>query len=201
MTVVEIIDTITEWARQEICKKIKLKCPPEDTQANAEGYDYKLVHPACFSLFVPTKDKLPPTVISPIPSICVRVVEGEDNMSVQKGALTIEFCLSTWDTGIHGKDVLEPIGSNRFKISDMEGYQKDGGGWRDAWNLLDVVLRELESISSMGGLQIDRTSPVKFGPYTEQESIPDFYPFWFAWVRFKVTRALVRNIKDYGDLL
>lgn len=201
MTVVEIIDTITEWARQEICKKIKLKCPPEDTQANAEGYDYKLVHPACFSLFVPTKDKLPPTVISPIPSICVRVVEGEDNMSVQKGALTIEFCLSTWDTGIHGKDVLEPIGSNRFKISDMEGYQKDGGGWRDAWNLLDVVLRELESISSMGGLQIDRTSPVKFGPYMEQESIPDFYPFWFAWVRFKVTRALVRNIKDYGDLL
>lgn len=201
MTVVEIIDTITEWARQEICKKIKLKCPPEDTQANAEGYDYKLVHPACFSLFVPTKDKLPPTVISPIPSICVRVIEGEDNMSVQKGALTIEFCLSTWDTGIHGKDVLEPIGSNRFKISDMEGYQKDGGGWRDAWNLLDVVLRELESISSMGGLQIDRTSPVKFGPYTEQESIPDFYPFWFAWVRFKVTRALVRNIKDYGDLL
>lgn len=201
MTVVEIIDTITEWARQEICKKIKLKCPPEDTQANAEGYDYKLVHPACFSLFVPTKDKLPPTVISPIPSICVRVIEGEDNMSAQKGALTIEFCLSTWDTGIHGKDVLEPIGSNRFKISDMEGYQKDGGGWRDAWNLLDVVLRELESISSIGGLQIDRTSPVKFGPYTEQESIPDFYPFWFAWVRFKVTRALVRNIKDYGDLL
>ena len=201
MTVVEIIDTITEWARREICTKIKLKCPPEDTEANAKGYNYKLMHPACFSLFVPTKDKLPPAVLSPIPSICVRVIEGEDSMNAQKGSLTIELCLSTWDTGIHGKDILEPVGDNRFKISDIERYQKDGGGWRDAWNLLDTVLREIEGSASIEGIQIDRTSPVKFGPYTEQESIPDFYPFWFAWVRFKVTRALVRNVKDYENLL
>lgn len=201
MSVVETIDKITAWTAKEICSKIKLKCPPDDTEANADGYQYKLVNPACFSMFVPTKDKLPLGALSPIPSVCVRVVEGEDYMSQNTSSLTVELCLSTWDTGIHEKDVLEPVGNMQFKTNDTEGFRKDGGGWRDAWNLLDITLQAIESCTSIDGIQIDRITPVKFGPYTEQESIPDLYPFWFTWVRFKVTRSLARNIKEQENLL
>ena len=48
---------------------------------------------------------------------------------------------------------------------------------------------------------IDRSQHIKYGPLTEQESIPDFYPFWFAWVSFKINYPLVRNVEDFHKFL
>jgi hypothetical protein len=59
----------------------------------------------------------------------------------------------------------------------------------------------VESATHIGEYTIDRATPVKFGPLTEQESIPDFYPLWFAWVSFRVTYPLRRNIKEIQNLL
>ena len=56
-------------------------------------------------------------------------------------------------------------------------------------------------MTNIDGLVIDRSVPVKFGPFTEQESIPDFYPFWFAWVSFSVSYPITRNIRDIENLL
>ena len=36
------------------------------------------VHPAAFPLYVPGKDRLPPSVPAPIPSVCVQLIESED---------------------------------------------------------------------------------------------------------------------------
>lgn len=55
-TVVEVIDLITEWAKAEICSKIRLKMPPkDDKESNSEGYDYTQIEPACFPFFSPAK--------------------------------------------------------------------------------------------------------------------------------------------------
>ena len=67
--------------------------------------------------------------------------------------------------------------------------------------MVDIALREVESVTNIDGLVIDRSVPVKFGPFTEQESIPDFYPFWFAWVSFSVSYPITRNIRDIENLL
>ena len=70
MAVVTILDGVTAWVREKICSQIRLKVPPADAQAATDaGYEYKMVTPAAFSLFVPTKEKLPPSVISPIPAV------------------------------------------------------------------------------------------------------------------------------------
>lgn len=204
MSVVHLIDTLTEWARINICDHIQLKQPPADTEApTADGYDYKLVNPAAFPMYVPTSEKLPPNIHAPFPSLCVRVVGGEDAKGSR--AVDVQLCFSAWDTGEHGKDIFNPDGkggSVRWSGEEADAYfKRRGDGWRDAWNFLDVALRATESVTHIGGLTIDHDTPIKYGPLTEQESIPDLYPMWFAWLSFRVTHPLVRNNEDYQKFL
>ena len=208
MTVVTALDALTEWARENICSKIKLKVPPTDDQAPDDaGYEYQLTNPAAFTMYVPTKEKLPPAILSPIPSVCVRFVEGADDMSGGNGTISVELCFSTWDPGAHGKDIImpnpdSPMEPKRWSGPEADAYfRRNGDGWRDAWNMVDIALREIESATNIGSLVIDRSVPVKFGPLKEQESIPDFYPFWFAWVSFTVSYPIVRNIRGVENLL
>lgn len=207
MSVVHLIDTVTEWARHNICEQVKLKQPPEHMDANDAGYQYTLVTPAAFAVYTPTADKLPQGVSAPFPSLCVRLLSGKDNLSSGSGTAEIQFCFSTWDTGLHGKDVFYPDEDKPGEWKRWSGAQADayfarnGAGWRDVWNFVDVALRALESVTQIGGYAIDRSQPIQYGPLTEQESIPDFYPFWFAWVSFKITYPLVRNTEDFQKFL
>ena len=175
-TVVQVIDTITEWAQAEICSKIRLKMPPEDdTESNAADYNYTQIEPTSFSLFIPTKDKLPPSVLSPIPSLCVRVIGGADDLTDNSGTINIEFALSTWSTGTHGKDIVIPDKTNPLHFTEIsaeeaKGYfEKNSDGWRDCWNWIDTALRVIESNGSIMGIQIDRGTPITYGPFTEQD--------------------------------
>mgnify|MGYP001852461276 CR=1 FL=1 len=208
MSVTNILDRVTDWARESVCSKIWLKTPPDsETDATDKGYDYRRVNPAAFTMYVPTKEKLPPAVLSPFPSVCVRCAGGEDHLNSGKGSVNIELCFSAWSTGTHGKDLLFPDKENALRAKWWSGpeaeayFQRNGGGWRDAWNMVDIALREIESVTNIDGILIDRSTPVKFGPLTEQEAIPDYYPFWFAWVSFSVNYNIIRNIREIEGLL
>ena len=204
MSVVHLIDTVTAWARQNISEQVRLKMPPENVEANDAGYDYKLVTPATFALYTPTSDKLPPRVQSPFPSLCVRILSGEDDLASGSGTAEVQFCFSAWDPGLHDQDYFWPVKDQPgvwHQGNGSEDFTRGGEGWRDAWNFVDVALRALESVTEIGGYTIDRSQPIKYGPLTEQESIPDFYPFWFAWASFKITYPLVRNVEDYQKFL
>ena len=208
MTVVGILDTIVEWAKSEVCSKIRLKSPPEDDgESNSAGYDYKLITPACFPFFVPSKDKLPPSISTPIPSLCVRILEGDDNLAESRRMAVVEFAFSTWSTGTHGKDFfLKHLadGMRRVQWTGEEAekhFTRNNEGWRDAWNWVDIALREIENTPSIGGIEIDRAAGVKFYPFKEQESIPDYTPFWFTGIQFTVKLPLVRNVVEYEELL
>lgn len=208
MTVVGILDTLTEWARENICKKVLLKVPPDDeTAATDAGYEYKRVNPAAFALYVPAKDKLPPSVLSPFPSVCVRFVEGSDTLAAGRRSIGIELCFSSWDPGTHGKDVLIPNREDYMEPREWSGpeaeayFRRHGEGWRDVWNMIDIALREIEIVTNIDGILIDRSVPVKYGPLREQEAIPDYYPFWFAWVSFTVSCPITRPIQGVDELL
>lgn len=203
MSVVHVIDTLAEWANQNICEYVKLKMPPENLEANDEGYTYNLVNPSVFPMYTPTSEKLPPSIHSPFPSLCVRFLKGSDNLSDSKGYLDVQFCFSAWDPGLHGPDVFHPVAGQSFHRQDGENarFIRNGDGWRDVWNFVDTALRAVESVTNIGGYTIDRETPIEFGPMTEQESIPDFYPFWFAWMSFRVNYPLRRNIEDLQQYL
>ena len=42
---------------------------------------------------------------------------------------------------------------------------------------------------------------ITFGPVAEQDAVPDFYPYWFAWAEFSVEETLARHAKNYDHLL
>lgn len=203
MSVVHVIDTLTEWARQNICEFVKLKMPPANLEANDEGYTYTLVNPSAFPMYVPTSEKLPPSIHSEFPSLCVRFVKGEDSVQKNEGSLDVQFCFSAWDPGLHGQDTFHPNQDQSFTKQKpvYADFSRNGDGWRDVWNFVDTAIRALESVTHIGGYIIDRQTPVQFGPLMEQEAIPDFYPFWFAWVSFRVNYPLRRNIEDLQKYL
>lgn len=206
MSVVHLIDAVTEWARRTICPQIKLKVPPVSEDAVDAGYGYELVNPAAFSMYIPTSEKLPPGIHSPFPSICVNFVAGQDTPASGGGFVDVQFTFSTWDPGLHGKDIQMPVGDRKFRRwsgDEADTYfKRTGDGWRDAWNFVDIALREVESVTHIGGFVIDKATPIKFGPMTEQEAIADLYPTWFAWMIFRVTYPLTqRNIQDLQKYL
>ena len=201
MSVVHVIDTLTEWARQNICEQINLKVPPENTAPDDSGYSYNLATPAAFAMYVPTSDKLPPGSHPPFPSLCVRFVTGQDVPADGGGSVEVQFCFSAWDPGTHGEDEFLPNGDGTYRRGKGGAFWRNGDGWRDAWNFVDIALREVESVTNIGGYTIDRAKPVKFGPLTEQEAIADFYPMWFAWLSFTVNYPLRRNIQELQNFL
>lgn len=199
MSVVHVIDTLTEWARQNICEHVRLKMPPKNLEANDAEYSYELTKPTAFAMYVPSEEKLPPSIHSPFPSLCVRFLTGEDDLPSNEGHVNVQFVFSVWDPGLHGQDIFHPKGDLTFYRQGpvYAEFERNGDGWRDAWNFVDTALRAVESVSHIGGYAIDRNTTVKFGPMAEQETISDFYPFWYAWISFRVNYPLRRHNEDF----
>lgn len=205
MSIVNSIETVREWLEATVCPMVQLKLP--DDSATDASYPYKLVNPTAFSLFVPSKDRLPPKVPAPIPSVCVQLVEGDDDMIQSARSIKIRLCFSAWDPGYHGLDFYYPKndGSGAYIQRHNEEakafFQKNGEGWRDAWNFVDTALRMIENAEYIDRLRVAKENGITFGPVSEQDAVPDFYPYWFAWVEFTVEEALTRAPKDYQHLL
>ena len=92
MTTKKIIEGITDWVQEAICSKIELKVP--DDNANDDGYNIKRVHPTAFPLYLPAKDRIPPGIVAPIPSITVQMMEGSDNIKDKERKMKIRLCLA-----------------------------------------------------------------------------------------------------------
>lgn len=106
MSIVNSIEIVREWLDSTVCPMVQLKLP--DDSATDASYPYKLVNPTAFSLFVPSKDRLPPKVPAPIPSVCVQIVEGTDSLTMSSRSIKIRLCFSAWDPGYHGRDIFKP---------------------------------------------------------------------------------------------
>lgn len=205
MSIVKILDDVTEWARQNICSKIELKVPPANGNANDYDYDYKQSSPVAFTMYVPTEDKLPKNILSAFPSLCVRFLEGETDLSKKKGTIGIQLLLSAWNPGTHGVDMITVQQDGSFNLvkgpAVDKQFERNGNGWRDIWNFTDIAVRAVESVTHISGYAIDKSIPVKFGPLTEQDAVPDYYPFWFSWVTFQLTYPLMRNTEEIQEFL
>ena len=162
--------------RESIHQKVKLKLPADNLEANDARYHYTLVTPAAFATYTPTTEKLPPNIHAPIPSLCVRILSGEDSLATNNGTAEIQMCFSAWDPGLHGADIFNPSKDKpgtweRWDTEEAKQYfKRNGTGWRDIWNFVDVALRAVESMPIIEGYRIEPNAPIKFGPLTEAGS-------------------------------
>ena len=205
-TLVDIVDRLCAWVDDNICQKVMLKAAPiSEYEPDGAEYEYTRVKPACFPMYVPGTDKMPPKVKAPTPSVCVRIVGGEDGRS--EGTVGIELWFSVWNPGTHGRDILKTVENNPLAYMEWTGdeaeayYKRDMEGWRDIWNWIDIALREIESVASIDGLAIDRDKGIAFAPAKDEGGILDFYPYWFGYISFTLKRPIVRNVKEYDEML
>lgn len=197
MTIVDSLNEISDWLNETSCQKYMFKLPPDNQKKPIDDkYEYEKVHPHAFPMFVPTKDKVPPGVVSNIPSICVQLLQGKDDNAEQERELSINLGISCWNPGIHTKDWYYQKGKEQY-----EKFRIAEDGWMDAWNFVDDITRCLGSISHIGGLEVVKSKPVTFGPYKEQDAIPDYYPMWFAWIQFDVKSDFLRYDKEIEQFL
>lgn len=198
MTIVGTIDNICEWLNKNVCPNVLLKKPPADVKKPTnEKYEYELINPYAFPLYMPTKDKLPPGVQVSIPSIAVQLEYGTD--STDNREMNISLGFSAWNPGIHPDDWIIPEGTD---TDQKEVLTNEAEGWRDLYNFVDRTVTALEQTTYLGdNVEIVHSDGIEFGPYKEQDSIPNYYPYWFAYVNFKVRSSLLRNNQNYQNLL
>ena len=209
MTLVQSIDKVVDWLRESVCSQITLKVP--DDYRNDTSYDVEFVNPAAFPLYVPGKDRLPPSIPAPIPSVCVQLMEGNDDLLAKKRQLTIRLCLACWNPGKHGGEVFHPrpnaaaLGGYSYYRATGEAaqtYARNMDGWRDSFNFADLVLRELECTEYIAGHRLVKESGIKYGLFTEDGNIWDYYPYWHNWITFTLEAGVAAKIPDaYKNLL
>lgn len=209
MTLVESIDKVVEWLRDSVCNQITLKLP--DDYKNDKSYDVEFVNPAAFPLYVPGKDRLPPSVPAPIPSVCVQFMEGSDDLLKKKRQLQIRLCLACWNPGEHGGEVwqarknADALGGYSFYHTTGDAaktYARNMEGWRDSFNFADLVLSKVEGTEYIAGLRLVKESGVKFGLFTEEGNIWDYYPYWHNWITFTLEAGVVAKPPEaYKNLL
>lgn len=197
MTIVTTIDSICEWLNANVCPNIKLKKPPKDGTPTNAKYEYELVHPYAFPLYLPTKDKLPPAVETKLPSICVQLEYGNDTTDNREMSISLGF--GAWNPGIHPDDWIIPDGT---EAENADVLSNEAEGWRDLWNFVDYTVTAIEQSTYLGeNVEVVRSENIEFGPYKEQDSIVSYYPFWFAYTTFKVRSSLFRNNQSFINLL
>jgi hypothetical protein len=209
MTLVQTIDKLTNWLNANVCGQIELKVPDDDR--NDADYEVEYTHPTAFPLYLPGKDRLPPSVPAPIPSVCVQLVEGSDDLIKSKRQLQFRFCLACWNPGTHGAEIFQPrkndaaIGGYSYYRADGEAaetYTRNMDGWRDSFNFADLVLRALENTEYIEGHRIVKEAGIKFGLFTEDGNIWDYYPYWHNWISFTLEAGVVHSTPEiYQNLL
>lgn len=198
MTIVTTIDSICEWLNANVCPNIKLKKPPKDGTPTNAKYEYELVHPYAFPMYLPTKDKLPPKVKTAFPSICVQLQSGTDTTDNREMDISLGF--GAWNPGIHPDDWIIPEGSTPPEDGNVLSNEVEG--WRDLWNFVDYTVTAIEQTTYLGeNVEVVQNEEIEFGPYKEQDSIISYYPHWFAYMNFKVRSNLLRNNQSLINLL
>ena len=209
MTLVQSIDDVVKWLNDNVCSQITLKVP--DDYRNDQSYDVEFVNPAAFPLYVPGKDRLPPSVPAPIPSVCVQLMEGNDDLLKKKRQFQIRLCLSCWNPGNHGGEVLHTRenanalgGFSYYKVTGegAKTYSRNMEGWRDSFNFADLVLSKLEGFEYIAKHRLVKEAGIKFGPFTEEGNIWDYYPYWHNWISFTLEAGVVAKTPEiYENLL
>lgn len=206
MTIVKTLDDLAQWCRDNICPKVSLKLPNDEDTRAATQY----VTPQAFVLYMPAKDRLPPNVPAPIPSICVQLVEGTDQLVGRRRRFKVRFCLSCWNPGQKEADKLRPredaeaMFGLSYYLSNQAGtaFNRSGEGWRDVWTFLDVALHTIENTEFFAGMRLVKEDGITYGPFTEDGAIWDYYPYWFSWIAMTLESGIPSGTPEtYRDLL
>jgi hypothetical protein len=137
-------------------------------------------------------------------------MEGTDDLLTRRRSLNMRLCLHCWNPGVHGDELLHPsekkdaiwgVKYNKNIKGEAQTFARDMEGWRDAFNLLDLTLRELEGAEYLNGLRLVKESDIKYGLFEQDGDIASYYPYWHSWITFTLEAGVVLKKRPYEDML
>ena len=183
MTIVQCLETVTNWLRDNVCSKIKLKAPHDEAVEK-----YEEVAPTAFTIFQPGKTQAPPENIQTIPSIVVQPVEGGDEPTKPQRRIKLQLSFMVWNPGKHKEE-----GAAKFT--------RNTDGWKDVWNFVDRTLQEIENAEYMDGIRVVKELGITFGQFQQDNSLVDLYPYWGAWAILTIENGITRTADPYKNLI
>ena len=186
----ELIDNLTKWVYYNLCYDVELLKPTDKRMSS----DYNLVTPKAFALYIPPKDQLPPDIEVQIPSVCLQLLNGEDDMTSEMRNLSFRLSFSTYRPGTF-EDVTDDEGNTETV------FVKNADGWKDLWLWVSRSLNKLQSDLYIEGVKVDTSTPMKYGHFQIDENLVDAYPMWYAWIELTVTCGISQKTHDYNNYL
>lgn len=215
MTLNGQFDALAQWAKANICDKIKFK--KANDEENTTGYSGEYVHPAVFSFFAPRpSDARRLGLDYLVPSCCVQLLSGEDHLSTSMRELRVRLLLAVWNPGLH-KDIdtvayTDLDDDYGFDFHRPEGVTPEkrfeatrSSGAADIRNFLDLALGAVEEDTFPAGLGlyqgVDKEKTLKYGFVWGDDLATEPYPYWYAWIEMTLLSRLEDLIKPDEDLL
>lgn len=201
MIITQILENITTFVQENICTQIELLKPSEKPLDSEYTEEY--MNPTAFACFVPTKDKLPPDVECVIPSICVQLLEGSDDLKNNEETLQIRLAFSIWRPGSYGTVTTTTTDSDGNETTTEETkWTMNTDGWKDVLLALDRAKRIIQKTPYMEDMKVSKKDPIKFGFFFNEDGIVQQYPYWYAWISFNLTCGISAiAVADYQELL
>ena len=184
----EVVDKLTAWVQENLCNGTELLKPV--VRGGEMSSDYELVTPKAFSLYVPPKDQLPPSNSFHIPSICVQLTKGTDDMVENERSLGFRLAFSAYRPGNF-------VENDKGEVV----FERNANGWKDLWLWVSKSVNKLQTDMYIEGVKVDKATPITYGHFQIDENMVDAYPYWYAWVELTLTCGIKAKHNTYNEYL
>ena len=207
MTETDILNTLQKWAENSLCG-VLLKEP--DDEATDDEYNYRLVHPRAFCLFVPTPEKMEHIDAKPVPCVCILLNPPTKKNGIATAA--VQLRLSTWDPGNHAGDYLTGRGyiqagdakAQIFDGDEKRAFKLDAEGWRSLYHWIDTINAEIKKNPVIEEkIRIKTEDEIKSGVFGMDGNgqILDFHPYFHGFIDFSIEYGYNTGSRDFDNLL
>lgn len=206
MTTIDAILSVKEFLEKKVSPKIELLVP---NTKDGKNYVEKYANPNVFAFFEPENGRLPKGVEYSTPNIIVQMTQGTDNLATLEKRIEIVLAFSTWRPGeyrqIHDMN-FEKIEVEESGVKIEFSGKKDAtlvrneDGWKDVYNLMELTKKEIVSEGKIGEFALSPTE-IKYGPYSKDGALVDFYPYYHLWMSFTLTSIPTPMARDIDELL
>lgn len=208
-TLVDIVEGLTDWLNEKVCPQIRLLVPDDDNMD--DSYRGKRVVPKAYPLFSPYGFDSPEYSIPGTPGIVVGVLEGTDDQKQGTRTLTIQLQLISWAPGAYGSELLRvrkdpnaPLGRKYYCTDPHDGqtYERTKDGWKDSYNFLELVLREIQKNELINGMRIKiKDGQLAYGHFRTDTGPMDLYPYWINYITFEIETGNIIPARSYQHML
>lgn len=192
MTVINVMDVIQSFLKENVCPDIQFLVP-----AKKDGIEYeeKYANPEVFAFFEPEKGRLPEDVTYTTPGIVVQAGTGTDNLNTSQRSIDIVLAFSVWNPGKYR--TIQNMQLDKIDVSDKNGvsmkfegdisksFVRNEEGWRDVYSLMELTKSKIISHGRIGNYLLG--PEIKYGSYTKDGALIDFYPYYHLWMSFTLT--------------